>query len=237
MENSSTSTSGYAGSGPTASSMPGQGGQPGTPILQQTQQKAGEVIDQARTQVTEQLESQKQRLTGAISGLAQAIRQTGDQLQQQNQAPFGQYAHSAADAVERLSGYLSERDVPQMIGGVENYARYRPVMFLGSAFALGLIAARFLKSSGPGDGSPGGMNGNSAGNYPAGSAWSSPTSTMDAVDTYRTAGSVSSAGSAGSEIAVTTVTGASLSGDAEEEDDFAPAPGLGGQGIRSEATG
>jgi len=216
----------------------GQGDQQGTPILQQTQQKAGEVMDRARSQVTEQLESQKQRATGALSGLAQALRQTGEQLEQQNQAPLRQYAESAAEAVDRFSGYLSERDVPQMIGSVENFARYQPAMFLGGAFVLGLFAARFLKSSGPGNGSASSMSGIDHSSYPASTAWSTPTSTMDAVGTYRTAGSPSGVGTPESDAAaITTIrSDSSFTGEMDEEDELLSASGSGANGNRSEAT-
>jgi hypothetical protein len=79
---------------------------------------------------------------------ADAIRQTGDQMRQQDQvAPVAQYADRAAGAVERFAGYLQERDTNQIVRDVERMAREKPVMFLASAFALGLTAVRFFKSS------------------------------------------------------------------------------------------
>ena len=36
-----------------------------------------------------------------------------------------------------------------MVTQVEQYARRQPAIFLGGAFALGLLGARFLKSSNP----------------------------------------------------------------------------------------
>ena len=57
------------------------------------------------------------------------------------------YVDQAADQVERLSEYVRERDVVQIAGDVEKFARREPALFLGGAFVLGLCAARFLKSS------------------------------------------------------------------------------------------
>jgi len=237
VENSTISSSGNFGSNPSSSPLTARSGQPGAPILQQTQQKAGEVINQARGQVPEQLESQKQRATGALSGLAQALRQTGQQLQQ-DQAPFGQYAESAADAVERFSGYLSERDIPQMIGSVESFARSRPTMFLGGAFALGMLAARFLKSSAAGDGPGDGLSGNGAGSHPSSIPWSPPTRTLDLVDTNRGAGGASGMGATGSEFSATTSIGdSSFTGDADEADEIASSSELAGTSNTSEARG
>ena len=52
--------------------------------------------------------------------------------------------------MERFQGYLRNQDVGAIIDDVERMAREQPVMFLGGAFMLGLVAARFLKSSGQG---------------------------------------------------------------------------------------
>ena len=116
-------------------------------VTHQVEQKAGQLTEQAKQQATSQLESQKQRATGNLSSVAHALHQTGDQLHQQDQGRIGDYAHQAADHVERFSGYLRNRDVNQMIGEAEGLARREPALFLGGAFALGLLAARFLKSS------------------------------------------------------------------------------------------
>lgn len=152
MENSQTSTPWYveSGSGPRAD---GNASQPPAPVLQQASQKASEIADQARTQVISKLDDQKEAAAGSLGSVAQALRQTGQQFRDQDQQPFGQVAESAADMVDRFSGFLSERDIHQLIGEAESFARRQPALFIGGAFALGLLAARFLKSSGDGSSS------------------------------------------------------------------------------------
>jgi hypothetical protein len=71
----------------------------------------------------------------------------GQQLQEKDQPALAQYANQAADQIERFSHYLQERDVDQLLGEAQRFARRQPTLFLGGAFALGLLAARFLKSS------------------------------------------------------------------------------------------
>lgn len=122
------------------------------PALQQARQQAGQVMDQARSQALSQLEQQKQRASGGLGNVAQALRQTGEQLRQQEHSPLAQYADRAAVVVERASGYLDHHDARQLINEVERFARSQPALFLGGAFTLGLFAARFLKSSGDGTG-------------------------------------------------------------------------------------
>jgi hypothetical protein len=117
-------------------------------VVDQAQQKTGEVVDQAKQQAASQLSVQKDRAAEGLGSVADALRQTSQQLQQQQAAgPIGDYAARAADQIDRFSTYLQHRDVNQIVGEVERFARREPVLFLGGAFALGALAARFLKSS------------------------------------------------------------------------------------------
>jgi hypothetical protein len=121
-------------------------------MTEQVKQGTQQVAQQAQVaagQATSLAQSQKDRAGESLSMVAQALRQTGQNLDQQGQGTVGQLAGKAADQVERVSGYLRERDVNQLIFEVEDYARRNTALFLGGAFALGMLAARFLKSSSP----------------------------------------------------------------------------------------
>ncbi|HET8632325.1 MAG TPA: hypothetical protein VFL91_33275 [Thermomicrobiales bacterium] len=113
----------------------------------QVQDKAGQVADQARQQATAQLASQKERATGGLGTVAHAMRETGDHLRDQDQDTVAGYADQAADQVERLATYLRQRNVNELIGDAQDFARRQPALFLTGAFALGVLGARFLKSS------------------------------------------------------------------------------------------
>lgn len=117
-------------------------------VADQVQEKAGQAADQARQQATARLADQKERATGGLGTVAHAMRQTGDTLREQDQDAVAGYADQAADQVERLADYLRGRNVLQLLGDVEGFARRQPALFLGGAFALGVLGARFLKSSG-----------------------------------------------------------------------------------------
>jgi hypothetical protein len=149
VENTYSSTPGTPGmSGTEAQTFDQMGGQT-QGVVQQAQEKAGQLVDQAKDQVKTQLSSQKERAAGTLGSVADALRQTGQTLQGQDQAPVAQIANSAADWVEQFSGTLRERNVEDMLSDMEGFARRNPTVFLGSAFALGFLAARFLKSSSP----------------------------------------------------------------------------------------
>jgi hypothetical protein len=57
------------------------------------------------------------------------------------------YTDTAARKIENLAGYFETRSVRDMARDLEGYARRNPAIFLGAAFGLGVLAARFLKSS------------------------------------------------------------------------------------------
>ena len=150
----------------TPSSSPGAPGSPGAPagaptssivdqtqdalaqVVEQTQSAAGQVSQQAQQQATSQLESQKARAVDSLVTVAQALRQTGQHLHQQDQRAVGGYVEQAAERVETLTNYLRARDVPQLVAETQEFARRQPGLFLSGAVALGFIGARFLMSSG-----------------------------------------------------------------------------------------
>jgi len=80
--------------------------------------------------------------------VADALRQTGDKLRGDNAGGAVEgYISSAANQVDRFSSYVRSTSVRDMVNNVERFARRQPTLFVGGAFMLGLIGARFLKSS------------------------------------------------------------------------------------------
>jgi hypothetical protein len=102
----------------------------------------------AGTTVVAGINSQKTKAADGLGSVARALRQSGEELRTQDPSTaLPQYISTAADQVERFSGYLRSNSVSDMVGGVEDFARRQPAIFIGSACVLGLLAARFLKSS------------------------------------------------------------------------------------------
>jgi len=117
-------------------------------VAEQAKEKASQVASQARDQATSQIAQQKDRAAEGLGSFAGALRQTSEQLRTQDQAGITQYVDSVADRVERFASYLQDRDIGEMVDEIEGFARRQPALFLGGAFLVGLIGARFLKSSG-----------------------------------------------------------------------------------------
>jgi len=102
---------------------------------------------QPRDQVQGLIAEQKNRFAGRLSGLAGALREAGEKLDQQDENSLGHFALSAAGKIDQLSSYLRDRQLSGFVRDAETYARRRPEVFLGGSFVAGLLLARFLKAS------------------------------------------------------------------------------------------
>jgi hypothetical protein len=106
------------------------------------------VMDRVRESATSQLSSQKDRATDGLGSLARAVRQSTQSFRDNQQNTVANYVERAADQIEQFSTRLRERDVKDLLHDAQHFARRQPAMFIGAAFVLGVVAARFLKSSG-----------------------------------------------------------------------------------------
>jgi hypothetical protein len=105
------------------------------------------IIDRVKDSATGQLASQKDRGVDAIGSVAQAIRSSTQKLRDDKHDIIATYLDKAAEEIENWSHRVREKDVDELIGDVQRLARRQPAVFIGSAFAVGLVGARFLKSS------------------------------------------------------------------------------------------
>jgi ElaB/YqjD/DUF883 family membrane-anchored ribosome-binding protein len=117
-------------------------------LMDQTQQTSGSgIADRVRERASAQLNEQKDRATDGLGSVAQAVRQSTQQLRAERHETVAQYVEQAADQLERFSTRLKEKNISELVGDAQRLARRQPALFIGGAFAIGLLGARFLKSS------------------------------------------------------------------------------------------
>ena len=104
------------------------------------------LIDQAKNAVAGQLSQSKEQSADSLRDLAKALRGAGEQLEGNMVSP---YVRKAASQIEKVSDYVRAIDTTQLRHGTESFAKRRPLLFVGGAVTLGLVAARFFKSSAP----------------------------------------------------------------------------------------
>jgi hypothetical protein len=105
------------------------------------------LMDKVRQGATTQLSTQKDRATDGIGTVAHAVRQTTQQLRDQQHETIAYYVEEAANQLEQFSNRLRDKDVAELMREAQQFAKRRPAVFIGSAFAVGLLGARFFKSS------------------------------------------------------------------------------------------
>ncbi|NUO51226.1 MAG: hypothetical protein HOV80_20405 [Polyangiaceae bacterium] len=109
---------------------------------------AGHIASDARAELDARVAGKKQRAGDELSSVADALRDTSDDLRER--VPMvGDYAERAADTIDDLASFLRDKSPGEIIDDVQRFARREPALFFGGAFALGMVAARFLKSSAP----------------------------------------------------------------------------------------
>ena len=141
----------------TNESTPGSTPQSGAEgAVEQAKQTVANVANQAKGQATEKVQSSvsqgKERTARALGAVAESLRSAGNDLRGRDEGMIGQFIDGAADRASRIADHLNNSDPNALLDDLENYARREPAVFLGGAFVVGLIAARFLKSSRGGNG-------------------------------------------------------------------------------------
>jgi hypothetical protein len=145
------------------------GGETSEGVVETAKQKASEIAHAASEsvskaasvaseKVTEQASAHfaagKERAAEGVSSVADALKQTGDKLREQQQTVIPEYLEGAADQILRIADYVGSADAQEIVRDVERFARRRPMLYLGAAFGLGIFLARFLRASRSGDATP-----------------------------------------------------------------------------------
>jgi len=114
-----------------------------------TEHQSSGILNQVRDKAASQLNEQKARATDSLGNVAQAVRQSTHHLREQQYDTVAQFVERAADQIERFSNHLRDRDLNDLVSEAQHFARQQPAVFIGSSFAAGMIAARFIKASRP----------------------------------------------------------------------------------------
>ena len=114
---------------------------------QGSSESGNKVMSKVRESAAAQLSTQKSKATEGLGSVAKAVRQSTQQLRDQQHGTLAGYVESAADQIERFSERVRDKDVSELLDDAQRLARRQPAVFIGSAFMVGLLGVRFLKSS------------------------------------------------------------------------------------------
>jgi hypothetical protein len=113
-------------------------------VMETTRGMVGQLFGDVRSAAEEMLEERKGRAAESVQGVAEALRRTADNIENET---IARYAEQAADTVARFSETVRERRLGEMIADLDDFARRQPMLFLVGAVAAGFIAGRFMAAS------------------------------------------------------------------------------------------
>jgi hypothetical protein len=118
----------------------------GEHLVEEGKEMGREMADRAGEAARSRADEEKDRVAGGMRAVAHALRAGSDELPADKRA-YRRFMEGVADRVSDASRYLDERDVNALSRDVRRVARDHTTAFLGGAFMLGMMGARFLKSS------------------------------------------------------------------------------------------
>jgi len=108
--------------------------------------------DRAMGFVTQGIE----RSSGALSNVSALIGDTATSIDERLGSQYGDYARSAASAIERAAGSLANKEPDELVDDARSMIRKSPGIALAGAAILGFALVRVVKSGlqGSGDATP-----------------------------------------------------------------------------------
>jgi hypothetical protein len=109
---------------------------------------ARDVANSAKDRIDAAVTQRKSLSADYIGSIAQAAGRAANEFH--NDLPqAAEYIRQAADQIQGVADTVRERDVRDLLGEVQDFARRQPTLFFGGAVVLGFAALRFLKSTPP----------------------------------------------------------------------------------------
>ena len=145
----------------TEQALPGTSGEganagTGGGAREQVRQAKDKVMDQARTTLRDAREragssftDTRRQAADRLGGVGGAFHRTSETLRGEDQARFADVADNVARQIDRVADYLRDSDGQTIARDIESLARRQPALVFAGAFAIGVLAARFLRSSAP----------------------------------------------------------------------------------------
>jgi hypothetical protein len=93
-------------------------------------------------------EKGKDRATEAVGSIGKLIRDSAATIDENVGKQYGDFARSAADAVDGFAGKMDAKDVDAIAEDARQFVRKSPAIAIGAAAAIGFVLARLVRSGG-----------------------------------------------------------------------------------------
>lgn len=115
--------------------------------LDTAKQKASELTEGAREEISERGEQIKGRTAHAIGALAKGLRSAHEDMKQDGPEYLHGIVELAADGLDDVSERLDRSSANDLVQAARDFGRRNPVAFVAGSVLLGFAVARFVGSS------------------------------------------------------------------------------------------
>ncbi|MEO6051397.1 MAG: hypothetical protein ABIP78_08705 [Pyrinomonadaceae bacterium] len=121
-------------------------------LVDKAKVSAGDAYGAVAEKASSVINEHKSEFSVGLTGVADTVRRVSGAITEGDTKNAvteyaAQYSETAAEKLEGVAQYFETTDLKGMARDVESYGRRNPAIFLGAAFAIGVLAARFIKSS------------------------------------------------------------------------------------------
>ena len=112
-------------------------------VVAETGRQARDLLDQTRSELSDQAGAQQQRLAAGLHSLADELHAMTKHDSEQGVAT--DLARQGADRGHQIASWLEDRQPGDVFGDLKSFARQRPGTFLLAAAGVGLLAGRLTR--------------------------------------------------------------------------------------------
>src|SRR3954464_1850026 len=121
--------------------------QTGDSPVDQAKEKAQQAGEQARGRVRDEVDRRSTEIGEQATTVADAIRQSSQQMRDQGQGSAARPVEQIADRVESAGRWMRESDGDRILRDVEDFGRRNPLAVVAGGIAVGFALSRLLKAS------------------------------------------------------------------------------------------
>lgn len=137
----------------TAKTPPAKAVAKAMPLIGKTQNTASKVKDdmknfkeKATDGARNAAERGKDKASEAVSSIGKLLRDSAATIDDNVGKNYGDYARSAADAVDGFAGKMDAKDVDDIATDARDFVKKSPAIAIGAAAAIGFVLARLIRS-------------------------------------------------------------------------------------------
>lgn len=117
--------------------------------VDQVKTSAIERVGDVRSRAESGIADQRGKIVDRVNRVGDVLRGASDTLRHEDEM-VARYLEKASQSVGRVAEYVNTADPRMLASDVQQFARSRPVWFIGGAFVAGLALGRLFRSSPPG---------------------------------------------------------------------------------------